>query len=213
MALRSPTQVHSYWGPYATGGLPAGADVEVGDTAFDTTLGQLVVCTAVGPVVWTAVGGGGGVSGVTASAPLASSGGATPDISLTAGSAINDVLTWDGAQWVSSAPPLTRQMLSLNGAATGGTVAYIGGVYLPTGITLTAASQAYIGGSAIGDSTTLSLVAIGGGPALATWTISGTLGVATVAGPPVVIPAGWYDLTLQGTAGSGAAFARGLYLA
>ena len=166
MATRSPTPFHSFWGAYATGGLPTSGEVEVGDTAFDTTLGQLVVCTAVGPVVWTSVGGG--VTGV---------------------------------------------MLALGGTATGGAVAYISAVYLPAGITLTAASQAYIGGSAIGDSTTLSLVAIGGGPALATWTISGTLGVATVAGPPVVIPAGWYDLTLQETANSGVAFARGLYLA
>jgi hypothetical protein len=58
MALRSPTQIHSFWGAFATAGLPASAAVEVGDTAFDTTLGTLVVCTAVGPVVWSAVGGG-----------------------------------------------------------------------------------------------------------------------------------------------------------
>lgn len=56
MATRSPTQFHSFWGPYATAGLPAGSDVQVGDTAFDTTLGALVVCTAIGPVVWSAVG-------------------------------------------------------------------------------------------------------------------------------------------------------------
>lgn len=40
-----------YLGAYATGSLPTGANVQVGNTAFDTTLGQLVVCTAVGPVV------------------------------------------------------------------------------------------------------------------------------------------------------------------
>jgi len=60
MAVRSPTQTHSFWGAYATGSLPTSGSVEVGDTAFDTTLGQLVVCTATGPVVWNPVGGGGG---------------------------------------------------------------------------------------------------------------------------------------------------------
>lgn len=58
MAVRSPTQTHNYWGTYATGALPTSANVEVGDTAFDLTLGQMVVCTAVGPVVWSAIGGG-----------------------------------------------------------------------------------------------------------------------------------------------------------
>jgi hypothetical protein len=62
MALRSPTSFHSNWGSYSTVSLPTSADVQVGDTAFDTDLGQLVVCTAIGPVVWTAVGGGGGGS-------------------------------------------------------------------------------------------------------------------------------------------------------
>ena len=57
MALRSPTQTHSYWGPYASRSLPTSTDVEVGDTAFDTSLGSLVVCTALAPsVTWTAVG-------------------------------------------------------------------------------------------------------------------------------------------------------------
>lgn len=57
MALRSPTQTHSYWGPYASGSLPTSSDVQVGDTAYDTSLGSLVVCTALAPsVTWTAVG-------------------------------------------------------------------------------------------------------------------------------------------------------------
>ena len=64
MATRSPTQTHAYWGVFPTASLPTSANVEVGDTAFDTTLGALVVCTAVGPVAWTAVGGGGGGGGV-----------------------------------------------------------------------------------------------------------------------------------------------------
>lgn len=65
MATRSPTQTHAYWGVFPTINLPASANVEVGDTAFDATLGTLVVCTAVGPVVWTAVGGGGGITELT----------------------------------------------------------------------------------------------------------------------------------------------------
>ena len=56
MATRSPTQFHSFWGAYITALLPTSAEVEVGDTAFDSTLNQLVVCTSVGPVVWTPVG-------------------------------------------------------------------------------------------------------------------------------------------------------------
>lgn len=54
----------SFLGAYATGSLPTGANVQVGDTAFDTTLGQLVVCVSTGPVVWSAVGGGGGGGGI-----------------------------------------------------------------------------------------------------------------------------------------------------
>lgn len=96
---------NAFRGSFDTIDLPTGADVEVGELAFDTTLGQLVVCTSTGPVVWTVVGGGGGgVTSVTASAPLASSGGATPDISLTAGATAGDVLTWDGANWAGAAP-------------------------------------------------------------------------------------------------------------
>ena len=60
MALRSPTLYHSFWGAYPTVSLPTSTSVEVGDTAYDTTLGQLCVCTSIGPVVWTPIGGGGG---------------------------------------------------------------------------------------------------------------------------------------------------------
>jgi hypothetical protein len=168
MALRSPTQIHSFWGVFATAGLPATANVEVGDTAFDTSRVALVVCTAVGPVVWSVVGSG--------------------------------------------ATSLSQQAISLDGTATGGAVAYIGSVYLPASTTLTVAATAYIGGSLVGDTTALSLAPVGGGPAVAAWTRTGTLGAQPLAAPAAVV-AGWYDLTLQGTAGSGVAFARGLYLA
>lgn len=45
------------------------------------------------------------VTSVTASSPLASSGGATPDISITAGTTPGDVLTWNGAAWAGAAVP------------------------------------------------------------------------------------------------------------
>lgn len=55
----------------------------------------------------TAGGGGGGVSNVTASSPLTSSGGATPDIALTAGATDGDLLTWDAlsSAWVVTPAP------------------------------------------------------------------------------------------------------------
>jgi hypothetical protein len=53
--IQGPPGNTSYLGAYVTGQLPTSA--AVGDTAFDLTLGQLVVCTATGPVVWSAVGG------------------------------------------------------------------------------------------------------------------------------------------------------------
>jgi hypothetical protein len=62
MATRSPTLYHSTWGAYPTASLPTSSAVQVGDTAYDTTLGALVVCTATGPVTWGSVGGGGGSS-------------------------------------------------------------------------------------------------------------------------------------------------------
>ena len=51
-----------------------------------------------------AAGGTGTVTDVTASSPLSSSGGATPDISLDAGTTAGDVLTWDGSVWAGAAP-------------------------------------------------------------------------------------------------------------
>lgn len=51
--LRVPTQPLSFWGSFAQVDLPTGSGVERGDTAFDTTIGQHVVCTAVNPVVWS----------------------------------------------------------------------------------------------------------------------------------------------------------------
>ena len=65
MALRSPTAFHSYWGAFATGSLPSSSDVQVGDTAYDTTLGLPVVCSSIGPVVWSTAVGPTGPTGPT----------------------------------------------------------------------------------------------------------------------------------------------------
>lgn len=48
--------------------------------------------------------GAGSVTDVTASSPLSSSGGATPNISIDPGGPAGEVLTWNGAAWVSAAP-------------------------------------------------------------------------------------------------------------
>jgi hypothetical protein len=60
VALRSPTNTHSFWGSYLFGALPTSANVQVGDTAYATDTATYYVCSAIGPVVWSAVGGGGG---------------------------------------------------------------------------------------------------------------------------------------------------------
>jgi len=64
-------------------------------------------------------GGGGGITAVTASLPLLSSSGATPDISLTAGTITGQVLTWNGSAWASAAPVDTG-ITQLTGDVTAG---------------------------------------------------------------------------------------------
>jgi len=59
-------------------------------------------------------GSGGGVTGVTATAPLLSSGGLTPEISITPGSNVNDILTWSGSAWVVSPGSATASLTTVN---------------------------------------------------------------------------------------------------
>lgn len=70
------------------------------DTQFGEGAGPIITVTELG----AEAAGGGGVTAVTATSPLASSGGTTPVISLTAGTTSGDVLTWDGANWAGAAP-------------------------------------------------------------------------------------------------------------
>ena len=305
MALRSPTQTHSYWGSYASGSLPTSSNVQVGDTAFDTTLGSLVVCTAIGPVVWTAVGGStpaspttsiqfnnagafGGSADLTYDATTqtvllqdASVPGARQFIELATGLAIGigpsiaiaeedtalgnvasltlstdnmlgggsavirseepstfpapldlqirelqingapgsvgEVLVSQGTgaapTWTPSAGLYVAQNIVLDAAATSGAATIIGSVYFPAAVTLNAASTlAYFGGSLVTDTSVLTIVPAGGGAAQVTFTRAGTIGSQAYTAGGAILAAGWYDLILQGTVGSGVAFARGLYL-
>jgi len=74
-------------------------------------------------------GGGGAVNSVTASAPLASSGGANPDISVGAGSSAGEVLTWNGAAWIAAAPTagagLITDSFTSGAAISAGQVVYL----------------------------------------------------------------------------------------
>ena len=81
------------------------------DTQFGEGAGPIITVTELG----AEAAGVSGVSSVTASPPLASSGGANPDISITAGSSPGDVLTWDGSAWSGAAPT--------GGGTIGGTIA------------------------------------------------------------------------------------------
>jgi len=67
-------------------------------------------------------GGGGAITGITVSLPLASSGGATPNLSLTPGVAVGEVITWDGSDWVYSVPsvPVTSVTASSPLSSSGG---------------------------------------------------------------------------------------------
>lgn len=81
-------------------------------------------------------GGGGAVASVTASPPLASSGGANPDISVSAGTVVGQVLTWNGAAWTATSPSagagLITDTFTSGAPITAGQVVYLaadGSVY------------------------------------------------------------------------------------
>lgn len=107
-------------------------------------------------------GGGGAVNSVTASAPLASSGGANPDISISAGTAPGDTLTWNGAAWVATAPTagagLITDSFTSGAGITAGQVVYLaadGFVYpaqsnsATTSTVVGVATQTVLGGASV----------------------------------------------------------------
>ena len=104
------------------------------------------------------------------------------------------------------------QSIVLNDTSTGATPKVLGSVYFVSARTLSASSTAFMGGSLVGDVSRLQLVPEGGGSAIATWQKTGTLGSQVLTSGGTVSAAGWYDLVLQGTSGSGVAFCKGLYL-
>jgi hypothetical protein len=69
------------------------------------------------------------VTSVTASSPLLSSGGTTPNLSITAGTASGELLTWNGSAWVAAAP------------ATSGTVTSVTLAASTTGLTISGAAS------------------------------------------------------------------------
>ena len=75
------------------------------------------------------IGGGAGVTAVTATAPLASTGGATPDISIAQGAAIpGNTLVWNGAAWVPGVPSTPLSAVLAVGNTSG-----VNDIYLDAG--------------------------------------------------------------------------------
>lgn len=119
-------------------------------------------------------------------------------------------LVWNGVtnEWTPSAPAVS---LALNGSASFGAPEYVGAVYVPANITLSASSRAYLGISGASEQVTLEIKS--GITTLAAFTATPSSGFQNVlvTGTPS-LAAGWYDLVLTaGTSGS-TVFARGLYL-
>jgi hypothetical protein len=140
--------------------------------------GQVLTTEGTGaPPQWTTAGAG-GVSDVTASSPIASSGGPTPNISFAiAGQTEGDVVYFDGAHWVRLPAGTPGQLLETQGAggppqwipppATGVTavtgVAPITSTGGPTpAIGITAATEAAAGSMSAADKAKLD--ALGPGP-------------------------------------------------
>lgn len=81
-------------------------------SSVDTSLGAIASLSGV-------------VTGVTASAPLASSGGVTPNISIINGTAIGQMLQWNGSAWVRILiPGLVPKVYTLPMASTVGQIVY-----------------------------------------------------------------------------------------
>lgn len=174
------------------------------------------------PSVWRvswASAGGGGVTAVTASAPVTSSGGAAPNVALVPGVNNGDVLTWTGAQWVSAAPfvPPPASVVRtypINVSHNNASVLWGPSVWLDFGFDpVTSAARFYL--PTLGDEGRLILSAnrvttvaefvtpVAGAPGLYD---------ATFASGVSVLAPGWYVFGVRKTAGPGTVDCLGLYL-
>jgi hypothetical protein len=155
--------------------------------------------------------GGTGLSALPTSGQIAIGNGAGFTLStLTAGQGIT-INNTAGSISI-SANANAPQSIVLNDSATEGSPLVIGTIYIPSARTLSVGSTAFLGGSLVGDVSRLQLVPEGGGSAIAAWQKTGTLGSQALTSGGTISAAGWYDLVLQGTSGSGVAFCKGLYL-
>lgn len=138
----------------------------------------------------------------------------TSSFSLNANTATSAsyALTAGVAQTATTATSLaaTTIFISLNGTANGVTT-NIGSVYIPSTITITTNSLAYIGGSTASETAVLKLAPINSVTAAATWTRTNVLGSVALASS-AVLAAGWYDVVLETSSGAETSFARGLYI-
>lgn len=121
-------------------------------------------------------------------------------------------LTASLAQTAVTATSLTTTgfFISLDGIADG-VATNIGSVYIPSTVTITTNSLAYIGGSTASETAVLKLVPINSVSAAATWTRTNILGSVALASS-AVLAAGWYDVILEAGSGVETSFARGLYI-
>ena len=226
------------WGNYASltacpnGSTWAGADsfgLEAGDTAYVTGTGR-VHCTSAGTpgaldAVWVATGAGGitqltgdvtaGPGSGSQAASVVRLQGRTVD---SAAPSSGNILTWDGAKWTPLAPaaPVARTIdLVFQGLAEGTAPVVVGAVYLESGRTVGATSNALVG-TAAGGTGTIQLRRQGTGVlAGMSWAYTGTgvSGVAITGGVGVAVPAtDWYTIEIVGGAGATVAIGYGLRL-
>lgn len=227
------------WGNYASlavlpnaaswaGGTEPARPLEAGDTAYVTGTGR-VHCTSAGTpgglnATWVATGAGGGITQLTGDVTTAlGSGPQAASVVRLQGRAVaagapttNDVLTWDGAQWIGTAPaaPVKRTIdLAFEGLCEGTAPVVVGAVYLESGRTVGASSNALVG-TAAGGTGTLQLRRQGTGVlAGISWAYTGTglSGVALTGGVAVAVPAtDWYTIELVGGAGATVALGYGI---
>ena len=95
------------------------------------------------------------VTSVTASTPLLSSGGTTPNLSITAGTASGELLTWNGSAWVAAAPATSGTVTSVTLAAstTGLTISGAASQTITSSGTFTLGGTLAVGNGGTGTST------------------------------------------------------------